>query len=128
MISDSLHKAIFPAKKDQPVEHSGIVLVGFLSPCLIPLERTRDTGLRHRDGALSMARNGADTAQSSFSICVGEQPELDFGGKRNPDGQGFATFGHVIEGMDVVRKIHESPSNGQRLTPPLRIMRIVRIR
>jgi peptidyl-prolyl cis-trans isomerase A (cyclophilin A) len=93
----------------------------------IPLERTRDTGLRHRDGTLSMARDGPDTAQSSFSICVGEQPELDFGGKRNPDGQGFAAFGHVIEGMDIVRKIHTSPSNGQRLTPAIRIMRIVRL-
>jgi len=94
----------------------------------IPLERTRDTGLNHRDGTLSMARDGPDTAQSSFSICVGDQPELDFGGKRNPDGQGFAVFGHVIEGMDVVRKIHASPSNEQRLTSPVRILRIVRLR
>jgi peptidyl-prolyl cis-trans isomerase A (cyclophilin A) len=94
----------------------------------IALERTRDTGLRHRDGTLSMARDGLDTAQSSFSICVGEQPELDFGGKRNPDGQGFAAFGHVIDGMDVVRRIHDLPSNGQRLAPPVRILRIVRVR
>jgi aminopeptidase N/cyclophilin family peptidyl-prolyl cis-trans isomerase len=94
----------------------------------IPLERTRDTGLRHRDGTLSMARDGPDTAQSSFSICVGDQPELDFGGKRNPDGQGFAAFGHVIKGMEVARKIHDSPSNGQRLTQPVHIMRIVRVR
>ncbi len=94
----------------------------------ITLERTRDTRLRHRDGTLSMARDGPDTAQSSFSICVGDQPELDFGGKRNPDGQGFAAFGHVVEGMEIVRKIHASPSNGQRLTPSVRIMRIVRIR
>jgi cyclophilin family peptidyl-prolyl cis-trans isomerase len=94
----------------------------------IPLERTRDTGLRHRDGTLSMARDGPDTAQSSFSICVGDQPELDFGGKRNPDGQGFAAFGRVIEGMDVVRQIHGSPASGQRLTPPIRIQRIIRVR
>lgn len=93
----------------------------------IPLERTRDTGLHHLDGTLSMARDGPDTAQSSFSICVGDQPELDFGGKRNPDGQGFAAFGRVIEGMDVVRKIHASPANGQRLAPPVRILRIVRV-
>ena len=97
----------------------------FFAP--IPLERTRDTGLHHRDGTLSMARDGPDTAQSSFSICVGDQPELDFGGKRNPDGQGFAAFGQVIEGMDVVRKIHGSPANGQRLTPVIRIVRMVRI-
>jgi aminopeptidase N/cyclophilin family peptidyl-prolyl cis-trans isomerase len=94
----------------------------------IPLERTRDTGLRHRDGELSMARDGPDTAQSSFSICVGDQPDLDFGGKRNPDGQGFAAFGHVIAGMDVVHKIHDSTASGQRLTPPVRIQRIIRMK
>ncbi len=94
----------------------------------IPLERTRDTKLRHIDGELSMARDGPDTAQSSFSICVGDQPDLDFGGKRNPDGQGFAAFGHVIAGMDIVRKIHDSPAGGQRLTPPVHILRIIRVR
>jgi peptidyl-prolyl cis-trans isomerase A (cyclophilin A) len=93
----------------------------------IPLERTRDTNLHHRDGSLSMARDGPDTAQSSFSICVGDQPELDFGGKRNPDGQGFAAFGQVIEGMDVVRKIHDAPANGQRLTPSIRMARAIRL-
>lgn len=93
----------------------------------IPLERTRDTGLYHLDGTLSMGRDGPDTAQSSFSICVGDQPELDFGGRRNPDGQGFAAFGKVIEGMDVVRKIHSAPAEGQRLTPRIRILRAVRL-
>jgi aminopeptidase N/cyclophilin family peptidyl-prolyl cis-trans isomerase len=94
----------------------------------IRLERTRDTRLRHRDGTLSMARDGPETAQSSFSICIGDQPELDFGGKRNPDGQGFAAFGHVVEGMEIARKIHASPCSGQRLTPPVRIQRIIRVR
>jgi peptidyl-prolyl cis-trans isomerase A (cyclophilin A) len=74
----------------------------------IPLERTSVTGLKHTDGALSMARSGPDTAQTSFFIAVGDQPSLDFGGARNADGQGFAVFGRVIEGMDVVRKIHAS--------------------
>jgi predicted metalloprotease with PDZ domain/cyclophilin family peptidyl-prolyl cis-trans isomerase len=90
----------------------------------IPLERTRDTGLKHVDGALSMARDGPDTAQHSFSICVGDQPELNFGGKRNPDGQGFAVFGRVVRGMDVVHKIHERPASGQRITAPVRIYRV----
>jgi cyclophilin family peptidyl-prolyl cis-trans isomerase len=93
----------------------------------IPLERTRDTGLKHLDGTLSMARNGPDTAQDSFSICIGDQPELDFGGKRNPDGQGFTAFGRVVKGMDVVRKIHASPANGQELTPPVRIQGAFRL-
>ncbi len=83
----------------------------------IPLERTSATGLRHLDGTVSMARGEPDTAQDSFFICIGDQPELDFGGKRNPDGQGFAAFGTVLEGMDIVRKIQQAPAEGQSLTP-----------
>jgi peptidyl-prolyl cis-trans isomerase A (cyclophilin A) len=90
----------------------------------IALERTSLTGLRHRDGTLSMARDGPDTATSDFFICVGDQPSLDFAGKRNPDGQGFAAFGRVTKGMDVVRKIQAAPADGQSLTPPVRIRSI----
>jgi peptidyl-prolyl cis-trans isomerase A (cyclophilin A) len=93
----------------------------------IPIERTRDTGLLHKDGTVSMARAGPDTATSDFFICVGDQPALDFGGKRNPDGQGFAAFGRVVKGMDVVRKIHASPSQEQTLKPPVRILRAKRL-
>jgi peptidyl-prolyl cis-trans isomerase A (cyclophilin A) len=91
----------------------------------IPLERTSKTGLKHLDGTISMARSTPDTAQDSFFICIGDQPELDFGGKRNPDGQGFAAFGQVVEGMDVVRKINHSQANGQGLTPPIVISSMV---
>lgn len=97
----------------------------FLAP--IPLERTRETGLHHLDGTISMARGGPDTAQASFFICVGDQPALDFGGQRNPDGQGFAAFGRVVKGMDVIRKIHSSPGEGQQLQPPIRIQRGIRL-
>lgn len=92
----------------------------------ILLERTSKTGLLHKDGVISMARSGPDTAGSDFFICVGDQPELDFGGKRNPDGQGFAAFGRVVRGMDVVRKIHALPVEAQRITPPVRIIAIRR--
>jgi peptidyl-prolyl cis-trans isomerase A (cyclophilin A) len=88
------------------------------------LERTSVTGLRHLDGTLSMARDGPDTATSDFFICIGDQPTLDFGGKRNADGQGFAAFGRVTEGMDVVRKVQAAPADGQGLTPPVRIRSI----
>lgn len=88
----------------------------------IALERTSTTGLRHRDGTISMARSTPDSATSDFFICIGDQPELDFGGKRNPDGQGFAAFGQVTTGMDVVRRIQRAPAAGQRLTPPVRIL------
>jgi peptidyl-prolyl cis-trans isomerase A (cyclophilin A) len=92
----------------------------------IKLERTKLTGLRHKDGTLSMARDGPDTATSDFFICIGDQPSLDFGGKRNPDGQGFAAFGRVVLGMDVVRKIQSAPSQGQKLLPPVAILSIAR--
>jgi peptidyl-prolyl cis-trans isomerase A (cyclophilin A) len=93
----------------------------------IALERTSKTGLSHQDGVISMARTTADTATSDFFICIGNQTELDFGGKRNPDGQGFAAFGRVIRGMDVVRKIQQSPVEGQRLTPPIKILSAKRL-
>ena len=93
----------------------------------IPLERTSATGLKHADGAISMARGGPDSATSSFFFCVGDQPELDFGGRRNKDGQGFAAFGKVVAGMDVVKKIHQSPKENQSLKPPIKIISIARI-
>ena len=93
---------------------------------LIKLERTSQTGLSHKNGTLSMVRNGPDTAVSDFSICIGDQPSLDFGGKRNPDGQGFAAFGRVVQGMDVARAIQKAPATEQRLTPPVRILKIRR--
>ena len=92
----------------------------------IPLERTSETGILHEDGTVSMARGGPDTATQSFFICIGDQPSLDFGGMRNPDGQGFAAFGRVVDGMDVVLAIHRAPYEAQQLTPPVRITRVYR--
>lgn len=88
----------------------------------IALERTSVTGLKHLDGTISMARGGPDTAVSDFFICINDQPALDFGGARNADGQGFAAFGRVTRGMDVVRKIQAAAADAQRLTPPVRIL------
>ena len=92
----------------------------------IKLERTNLTGILHTSGTISMARDGADSATSDFFICIGDQPELDYGGKRNPDGQGFAAFGKVTLGMDVVRKIQASPAKDQTLDPPIVINSIRR--
>jgi peptidyl-prolyl cis-trans isomerase A (cyclophilin A) len=93
----------------------------------IPLERTTLTGLSHRDGAISMGRFEPDSADSEFFICIGDQPELDFGGRRNPDGQGFAAFGQVTNGMDIVRAIQRSAHEEQKLTPPVQIQRVRRL-
>jgi peptidyl-prolyl cis-trans isomerase A (cyclophilin A) len=93
----------------------------------IALETTAMSGLKHLDGTISMARGTPGSATSSFFFCIGPQPELDFGGKRNPDGQGFAAFGKVISGMDVVKAIHVLPAEGQSLKPPVKIISVIRI-
>jgi peptidyl-prolyl cis-trans isomerase A (cyclophilin A) len=91
----------------------------------IPHETNDKSGIKHVDGTISMARGQPGSAGSEFFIVVGSQPSLDFGGKRNPDGQGFAAFGKVIEGMDVVRRIQQMPSAS---TPPQRMVAPVKIR
>lgn len=94
----------------------------------IPHETTKETGLKHLDGTISMARNQPGTASTEFFICINNQPELDFGGKRNPDGQGFAAFGQVVGGMDVVHQIQQQPDEGQYLTQPVEIYSIRRMK
>ncbi len=109
-------------------------------PLFAPIahETTVMTGLRHVDGALSMARLAPGSATSEFFICINDQPSLDFAGKRNPDGQGFAVFGQVTRGMDVVRRIQAGRSDatvpdylegiaGQRLHDPVMLEKIDRL-
>ena len=98
-------------------------------------ESTRQTGLRHLDGTVSLARGALGTATgAAFFVCIGEQPALDAGGGRG-DGEGFAAFGRVISGMDTVHLIHQRPSGaatsdpylqGQMLESPVRIMQAFR--
>jgi peptidyl-prolyl cis-trans isomerase A (cyclophilin A) len=95
-------------------------------------ESTEETGLLHVDGAVSLARAAPGTGSAgAFFICVGENPALDFGATRNPDKQGFAVFGQVVAGMDVVRAIQELPADqptdieyfkGQLLREPVKII------
>ena len=92
----------------------------------VRFEPTSVTGIRHLDGAISMARDpGLDTAQADFFICIGAQPGLDDGGRRSADHRGFAAFGRVVGGMDVVRAIHRARARDQTLAPPIPISRIV---
>lgn len=91
----------------------------------IPLERTNKTGHKHVNGTISMTRAEPKSAQESFFICIGNQPELDFGGKRNPDGQGFGAFGQVVEGMEFVEEINKSHTEGQTLMMPIMILGVV---
>ena len=93
----------------------------------IEIETTKKTGLFHRNGTISMARDTPNSATCSFFICIGNQPELDFAGKRNPDGEGLAAFGQVTRGMDVVLKIQAGDNKDQSLIKPVNIISIERI-
>jgi peptidyl-prolyl cis-trans isomerase A (cyclophilin A) len=90
-------------------------------------ETTRESGIRHRDGVISMARTMPGSASTEFFICIGQQPSLDFGGDRNPDGQGFAAFGRVIRGMEVVKAIQKLPDQGQYLPEKVVIRDMIRL-
>ena len=87
-------------------------------------ERNDRSGIKHTDGVISMARGAPGSASSEFFFVINAQPALDFGGQRNPDGQGFAAFGRVVSGMNVVHLIQRMPSASQ---PPQRMTTVVRI-
>jgi peptidyl-prolyl cis-trans isomerase A (cyclophilin A) len=93
----------------------------------IPHETTAETGILHTDGTLSMARSAPGSASSEFFICIGDQAALNLGGERNPDGQGFAAFGRVVEGMEVVRAIQQGAADGQMLREVVRILNVRRL-
>lgn len=121
---------------NQPVNPVKIEVIqgGLLNDSLIgrfraiPHEITTETGIRHTNGVISMARNDPGTASTEFFICIGDQPSLDFGGDRNPDGQGFAAFGRVTRGMDVIRAIQHMPDSAQMLLEPVMIRQIKIVR
>jgi peptidyl-prolyl cis-trans isomerase A (cyclophilin A) len=92
----------------------------------IPHESTQTTGLRHLNGTLSLARQDTGTATTEFFICIGDQPGFDFGGENNADGQGYAVFGRVSKGMDVVKKIYRRPEENQYFNPKVAIINIRR--
>lgn len=94
----------------------------------VPHESTRQTGILHEDGTVSFARMEPGTAGTEFFICIGAQPGFDYGGDNNPDGEGYAAFGKVVGGMDVVRRIYRQPEQEQYFRQPVPIYNIVRLR
>jgi peptidyl-prolyl cis-trans isomerase A (cyclophilin A) len=100
-------------------------------------EPTTKTGLSHKDGTISLARFAPGTATCDFFICVGDVTSLDADPSQSGDNQGFAAFGHVVAGMDVVKKILTSPVSptkgaeasmkGQMLDPEITIQTARRI-
>ena len=91
-------------------------------------ENTEMTGIKHLNGSLSMARWGPGTATTEFSICIGDQPEMDYGGQRNADGQGFAAFGKVVKGMEVAHAIQTQKDTNQYLMQPIKILAMKRVK
>ena len=138
MKGGTFYRTVSPKNDNNPATIS--VIQGGLNRDDSPLpaiahETTKVTGIRHTDGVISMARDQPGSAGSEFFICIGDNPALDFGGARNKDGQGFAAFGKVVEGMDVVRKIHDAPTvtkaddpymKGQIIENPVKIQKLSR--
>jgi peptidyl-prolyl cis-trans isomerase A (cyclophilin A) len=89
-------------------------------------ETTKDTGWSHQDGTVSMARFESGTADGSFFFCINDQPELDHGGKRYDDGLGFAVFGQIIQGRDVLELIYQKAENQEYLENEITISSITR--
>lgn len=138
MKGGSFYRTVSPKNDNNPATIS--VIQGGLGDAgqrlaPIPLEPTKRTGIRHTDGVISMARDTPGSATSEFFICLGDNPSLDYGGARNKDGGGFAAFGKVVEGMDVVRAIHEAATQtraddpymkGQMIGKPVKILELSR--
>ena len=93
----------------------------------IPHETTKQSGILHTNGTISMARTTPGTASTEFFICVGDQPAYDYGNNANADKLGYAAFGRVVKGMDIVKMIHQQPENGETFSPQIKINNIVRM-
>lgn len=132
-ISSSFYRAV--TLENQPNDDVKIEVIqggiGFVESDLrldpIAHETTEMTGLKHLDGSISMARSEPGSASSEFFVCIGDQPELDFGGRRNLDGQGFAVFGQLLSGQEIIGKIHSSINKEQMIVQPVKIFSIKRI-
>ena len=93
----------------------------------IPHETTKQTGIVHTDGVISLARQEPGTATTEFFICIGDQRGFDYEGLNNPDKQGYAAFGKVVKGLDIVKRIYKQPEDEQAFEPPVDIYNIVRL-
>ncbi len=90
-------------------------------------EPTKLSGLLHVDGTISLARTTPGTASTEFFICIGDQPQFDNNASTNANGQGFAAFGTVVNGMEVIRKIQNTPSHGDAFDTQIKITNIERL-
>ncbi len=89
-------------------------------------ETTKQTGLTHESGTISLARLEPGSGNTEFFICIGDQSPLDAGRKGTEDGQGYAAFGRVFKGMAIVRKIQAKKSQGDKFDEKIAISKISR--
>jgi peptidyl-prolyl cis-trans isomerase A (cyclophilin A) len=130
------HSTVYRASRVQTQPEIGVIEGGLRGDPAkvfkpIPLESTMKTGLAHKDGTISMASRGPGTATADFFICLGDQPSFDADPADTRGRTGFAAFGQVVDGMDVVRAIHALPTSptagvgamkGEMLSPPVPIL------
>jgi len=93
----------------------------------IPHETTQQTGILHKNGIISMARNEPGTATTEFFIMIGDQPGFDFGGENNKDGLGYAAFGKVVNGWDILNKLYNQPERNTAFDPAVHIFNIKKL-
>jgi peptidyl-prolyl cis-trans isomerase A (cyclophilin A) len=93
----------------------------------IPHESTQQTKLTHTNGTISLARQAPGTANTEFFICIGDQKGFDYGGTNNPDGEGYAAFGKVVKGMDIIKQFYIQPTYGDLLQQQIEILNVVRL-
>lgn len=131
----SFYRVLSPANQSSDSYKSKLIQGGLwktnykLSASLpvIPHETTQQTKILHSDGTVSFARAAVGTASTEFFICIGDQHGFDYGGGNNPDGQGYAAFGRVVDGMKVVMEIYNSPADEEDISPTIVIDNIVRL-
>ena len=107
-----------PGAVEYGLIQGGLQNVGVLPP--IAHESTTQTGLKHTDGVISIARNEPGSATSDFFICIGDAPYLDANPTAPGDNQGFAAFGRVVQGTDVAKKIVALPTPGKAINPVMK--------
>ena len=122
-----IYRIVTPAN-DRSSPAISVVQFGWLSASMddfplppMPHEATSRTGLRHLDGSISLARLEPGTGRCTFFFCIGDQPELDEGGRRAGDGLGFAVFGQLVEGREVLGSLFHRAREREILLPPLAI-------
>jgi peptidyl-prolyl cis-trans isomerase A (cyclophilin A) len=122
---------------NQPADHPSkieVIQMGWreTDPAIPPSirhETTGMTGLRHRKGTVSLARFAPGAAYHSWFVCMRDEPGLDQGGSRHPDGQGFAAFGFVAEGLEhLARFFDENAAAAEYLIQPILLRSVRRLR